>query len=215
VICGAERVGKSTMAVDIAWKLSNDVNALDIELDKETIQEQLAYQPETFLEIITESEGRQPVLIDEAGVVAGSSEHQTKQNRIIKKTIQTMGYKQNVYIFILPDFQALDKKVRNKVDFKIELYDRGKAKVTGIKTNFGKMRSKEFDFFKQPLPAYWMSDFDEDKDNFKDDEKAAVMDGYDEKEKKFKQENAEEMLQELEEEKKDDDEITVEEWENL
>ena len=195
VICGQERIGKSTMAVDIAWKLT-ECNAVSTDLDKERIKELLAYEPETFLEIITE-EDRQPILIDEAGVVAGSKDFQTVENRIINKVIQTMGYKQNVYIFILPDFMALDKKIRNKVDIKIELYDRGKAKVTGINTNFGKMRTNEFDFYKQPLPTYWMSDFDEENQRFEDDDKHEVMKGYDEKEKEFKQDNAEDMLQEL------------------
>ena len=208
VICGQERVGKSTMAVDLAWRLSNEANALDVELDKDNIQELLAYQPQTFLEIITESDGRKPVLIDEAGVVAGSQDHQTKENRIIKKVIQTMGYKNNVYIFILPDFKALDKKIRNKVDFKVELYDRGKAKVTGIRTNFGKMRSNEFDFYKQPLPAYWMDDYT-DPEGFDNPEKQKVMDGYDKKEKDFKQGNAEDMLDEIKDIAKEEEENEI------
>jgi hypothetical protein len=208
VICGQERIGKSTMAVDLAWRLANEANALDIKLDGDNIQDFLAYQPQTFLEIITESEGRKPVLIDEAGVVAGSQDHQTKENRIIKKVIQTMGYKNNVYIFILPDFKALDKKIRNKVDFKVELYERGKAKVTGIRTNFGKMRSKEFDFYKQPLPAYWMGDY-KDPEGFKEPEKQKVMDGYDKKEKDFKQGNAEDMLDEIKDIAKDEEEDEI------
>lgn len=197
VICGQERVGKSTMAVDLAWRLCNEAKALDLQLDGDNIQDYLAYRPETFLEIITESTGRKPILVDEAGVVAGSQDHQTKENRIIKKSIQTMGYQNNCYIFILPDFMALDKKIRNKVDIKVELYDRGKAKITGIRTNFGKMRNREFDFYKQPLPSYWMSDFNGRKDEFGDEDKQAVMDGYDQKEKAFKMDNAEEMLDEL------------------
>ena len=212
VVCGPERIGKSTMAVDIAYRLCNEANALDLDLDHDSIKEHLAYEPETFLEIITEnSEGRKPVLVDEAGVVAGSQDFQTTQNKIIKKTIQTMGYLQNVYIFILPDFMALDKKVRNKVDFKVELYDRGKAKVTGIKTNFGKMRSNEYNFYKQPLPSFWSArkEWDNENDNFKDEHKAKTMKGYDEKEKAFKMGNAEEMLDELEQKKKEQEEDEV------
>ena len=210
VICGPERVGKSTMAVDLAYRLCNEAKAMSIELNYDTIQEHLAYTPERFLEIITESEedgGRKPILIDEAGVVAGSQDHNTRENRVIKKIIQTMGYLNNVYIFILPDFMALDKKIRNKVDFKIELYERGKAKVTGIRTNFGKMRSKEFNFYKQPLPSYWMSDFNGSKGVFDDQDKQKTMTGYDEKEKAFKMDNAKDMLSELKGENDDGDDV--------
>lgn len=198
VICGEERVGKSELAQLILHYLHNKMNVLKGEINRETIKEHLAYTVEEFMDLIIEKH-RTGVIVDEAGSLLKATKHNTKYNEVADEVIQTMAYKNNVYIFITPQFTRLDKKVRTKADCVLNVKKRGQVMVTAVNTNFGKIRANEKDLRKLPIPAFTP----------RNRPPKEIRLGYDEKEKDFKDTNLKEKRQEIAEENQEDVSIDV------
>lgn len=197
VISGEERSGKSELAQLILHYLHNKSGVLKGDIDKESIKEHLTYDVLEFIEFI-QSNKRTGIIVDEAGSLLKATRHQSHYNEAADEVIQTMGFKNNLYIFITPQFTRLDKKIRSKADIVLEVIGRGKVKATGINTNFGKIRTREKELRKVPLPPFTP-----------ERPPASIRKGYDEKEKDFKNSNLNEKYEKMMEEKKEDEKIDV------
>lgn len=195
VVTGGMREGKSEVAQTILHYLHNKTDVLLDEIDQESIKDHLAYNVLDFMDFIIENR-RKGIIVDEAGSVLNSGNHRSKYNRTADEVIQTMAYKNNVYIFIAPKFTDIDKKVRTQADIVLEVRKRGLCIVRGVQTNYGKIRTGELDLRKKPLPP-WTPDRPPKK----------IRIGYDEKEKKFKDNNLEEKRKEIAEELDENDGI--------
>lgn len=197
VISGEERVGKSELAQLILHYLHNTSNVLKGEIDRENIKNHLTYDVLEFIEFIQENK-RVGIIVDEAGSLLKATRHQSHYNEAADEVIQTMGFKNNLYIFITPQFTRLDKKIRSKADIVLEVIGRGKVKVTGINTNFGKIRTREKELRKIPNPGFTP-----------ERPPVSIRKGYDEKEKEFKNSNLQEKYDKMMEEKMEDEQIEI------
>lgn len=198
VISGEERAGKSELAQLLLHYCHNKTNILRGEIDRESIKNHLTYDVIEFIQFIQNNK-RVGIIVDEAGSLLKSTKHQSSYNETADEVIQTMGFKNNLYIFITPQFTRLDKKIRSKADIVLEVIGRGKVKCTGINTNFGKIRTREKELRKVPLPPFTP-----------ERPPASIRKGYDEKEKDFKNSNLEDKYSELIEERKEEKDLDVE-----
>lgn len=197
VITGQERAGKSELAELILYHLHNTTNVLKGEIDRESIKDHLTYDVLEFIEFIQENR-RTGIIVDEAGSLLKATKHNTDYNEAADEVIQTMGYKNNVYIFISPQYTRLDKKIRTKADIVLEVIGRGKVKATGINTNYGKIRTAEKELRKVPLPPFTPNR-----------PPSGIRKGYDEKEKEFKDTNLETKREELKEKRSEENEVSA------
>lgn len=190
-VVGKEGKGKSMMALEIARILHNEIGVCKGDFQPES---NLFYDVIEFLEFLKGAE-RQVLLFDEAGVNLSSKQWYSDFNRALDQAIQTMRYKQNAYVFILPKLQDLDKAVRERIDLKIEVTKKGFAKPTLYEYNFGKMDGSEGkDRNKHLLPGLSLGL-----------PPAQLRKEYRDKEIAFKQSNIEEWIDKLLQEKKEEE----------
>lgn len=100
VVDGAERAGKSTLALQLASAVDNS-----FELSR------LCFTPDEFKRAILGAEKGQAVVFDEAYRGLGSRGALTEVNRILTSLMMEMGQKNLFIIIVLPSFFLLEKYV--------------------------------------------------------------------------------------------------------
>lgn len=188
---GKEGTGKSMAALEMARILHEEINVLKGDFDP---KENLCYEVVEFLEIVKDN-SRQAIIFDEAGVNVSSKTWYEDMNRAINQTIQTMRYKSNVYIFVLPKLKDLDKSIRERIDLRIEMNKPGVADPTIYEYNFGKMDGDNRSERKQYFLETWTPDLPPDEHK----------DAYREKEIAFKEKNVEDWIDEIVRQKKEEE----------
>ncbi len=136
LICGKQRSGKSFIALWIARLIM-----LHLHKKKFNPKTHVFFDP---LKAIIEIDNieKQPIIIDEAGVLLHSGEWWEKLHIAFDKVIQTQGYKCNCYIFVLPFATDLDKKFRKHIDYQVLMRRRGYFSVFEFIKKYGEMRSE-------------------------------------------------------------------------
>lgn len=152
VIAGKEGKGKSMAALRIAEILHEEINVCA----GPWTAANLAYDVIPFIERVRKSM-RQAIIFDEAGVNLNSKRWYTDFNRAVDKVVQTQRIRENVYIFVLPKVDDLDNSIRERIDLRLVVEDKGYIKPTMYDYNFGRLESSEKKR-KKYYPSGW--DFD-------------------------------------------------------
>lgn len=152
-VVGKEGLGKSMAAVWISHVLHDKINALQGSF---TPDEQVVYDVIPFLLLYLNSK-RRVVFNDEANETLNKIDYMDDFNTSVAKTIRTQRIRQNVNLFVGPEFYELDPRVRRKADVIIELKREQWASVTVYKLVHGrKQEKKEYEF--QSLPMWQVPD---------------------------------------------------------
>lgn len=101
--------GKSYASLSIADFL---VPSLNVGFEMES----LVYSIPDFIERIKKQEPGTAIILDEAGISAGSRDAMTKESKVLGKTIQSIRYLKHCTVFTLPNANFLDKQVRLLID---------------------------------------------------------------------------------------------------
>jgi len=117
-ICGCQRIGKSFVAIWLAYLLYK-IQDKPFDPTKNTY-----YEPEKAIMDLGEK-NREAIIIDEAGDVMDYQEWYKQAHRALRSMINTQAYKNNLYIFISPFTAQIDKSIRIHWDFLIRVKARG------------------------------------------------------------------------------------------
>ncbi len=132
VVTGKERRGKSTLASQIGWFISD--GKLTVDYICMTIDE--------FLKALREAKKGDVIIFDEAGTNLYSREAMSTMNRMLTKAFMVSGLKNVCIILCIPSFFSLDSYIRNhRIDLlfyvpkrgKFKVYSTKRAKIIGIK----------------------------------------------------------------------------------
>lgn len=140
IFCGKEGKGKSMKALEFARQL-HEIGVCEGKLTPEKVEKNLVYSVEDFLYRLISAQ-RQVIIFDEAGKNLNSKDWQTSFNRAVDKAIQTQRIKENVYIFVLPKADDLDRSIRERPDGLFEAQYQGIAKFTGYEYDYNNLGQK-------------------------------------------------------------------------
>lgn len=152
-IVGKEGLGKSMSALMIA-KTLHEINVMRGDFNPKS---QTLYDVLEFLLKVRDST-RQVIMVDEANEVINVNDYHSPMNRAVASTLRTQRKRENVYIFVAPELQKLDTRVREKVDVVLDLKKKQFAKVTGYRMKHGKRKSRGKDWSSAYYPAYIVPD---------------------------------------------------------
>jgi len=144
LICGKQRAGKSFIALWLAHTIMKLLHK-----KKFDVKTNVFFDPFETIKALEKIE-KEPVIIDEAGVLLGNREWWDKFHIAFDKIIQTQGYKCNCYIFVLPFAIDLDKKFRKHIDYQIIMRRRGYFSVFEFIKKYGELK-QEVKAFKRIL----------------------------------------------------------------
>lgn len=137
LICGGQRMGKSFVAVWLAYKILKIFHSDRLfDLNRHTF-----YDPIDAIKNLQDKE-KEPLIIDEAGAYLNKTDWYKKIIKAFDKIIQTQGYKCNCYIFISPFGSDIAKTFRKHFDFIIHVRSRGLLKVKQIPKKYDDMSGK-------------------------------------------------------------------------
>lgn len=154
IICGKERKGKSMAALVLAYYLHDKLNVCRGSFNPE---QQTVYNVVEFLTAVMEHT-RSVIMFEEANETVNKNQYHSDMNQAVARTLRTQGKRQNVYIFIGPEYKELDSRVRDKVDVLVEMERKQVAKVTCYQLRHGKRGSKGSDYVYQPYPTWHVPD---------------------------------------------------------
>jgi len=161
-VVGKEGLGKSMTALIIA-KTLHDIGVLSGDFSP---KDQTLYDVVEFLTKVRNST-REAIMIDEANVVVNINDYHTDMNRAVASSMRTQRKRENVYIFVAPELQKLDSRIRDKVDVIVDLKKNQFAQVNAYRFKHGKRESRGKDYKKIQYPAYIVPDIGDVGDNLK------------------------------------------------
>lgn len=133
-IFGKSQRGKSNTALYLLETAHNDLNLLRGDFNPAN---QVLYDVVPFL-LFYRHNGRVGALMEEAGETVNKNDYNSKMNKAVAGTLRTQGKKQIPNIFVTPEAQELDPRVRDNIDIEIEMVSTGKAKITFYERIHGK-----------------------------------------------------------------------------
>lgn len=144
IICivGKEGLGKSMTALRMAYELSDKIN-LTRPLD---IENQLVYQPLEFLFLEREST-RTVQIFEEANETLNPSDYHSIMNKAVAGSIRTQRKRQNIKIFVAPELQKIDPRIRDKADIVIGMTKERFAEITTYTKRHDKKDSRGLDYY--------------------------------------------------------------------
>lgn len=144
IICivGKEGLGKSMTALRMAYELSDNIN-LTRPLD---IENQLVYQPLEFLFLEREST-RTVQIFEEANETLNPSDYHSIMNKAVAGSIRTQRKRQNIKIFVAPELQKIDPRIRDKADIVIGMTKERFAEITTYTKRHDKKDSRGLDYY--------------------------------------------------------------------
>ncbi|WP_287951028.1 hypothetical protein [Acidiplasma sp.] len=78
--------------------------------------ESMVYSIDEFIEQVKTLPAGNVIIMDEAGITAGSRDTMTRESKVLNKVIQSIRYLQHCSIFNLPNINFLDKSIRLMID---------------------------------------------------------------------------------------------------
>jgi len=181
IIAGKERTGKSHAAAVIAHKL-HQMNVL--RGDFKPI-EQLFYRPLPFL-TFQRGNTRRAKLFEEWNETLNKNDYNSVFNRAVARSERTQGKRGNPSIYIGPEYQEGDPRIRDKVDVLINLTKKRHAQVTRYEYDHGKRSNKGSDYKFYPYPSWKVPTPPQD-----------VMDEYDQVDESYKGQYLDELIIEI------------------
>lgn len=164
IICvvGKEGLGKSMTGLQLAYTLSDKIQVLRNPLN---IQNQVVYRPLEFLFLEREST-RTAQLFEEANETLNPNDYHSIFNRAVAGSIRTQRKRENCKIFIAPELQKIDPRIREKADIVIELKNEQYAEITTYKKRHAKRSSRGMDYyFNNGYPDWRIPDVPDDLKN--------------------------------------------------
>lgn len=164
-IVGKQGNGKSYTAVKLAEILYDEINVFEGDFEP---SRNLCYTPLEFVEIFQDIEvpvprdedgivqvdemedinpKREMIILDEAATNLNVLDHHDSFNRSVDELLQTQRFMNCVTVFITPKIGSLDSRVRQEVDFMIEMVDQGLGKPYGLSfqhANLGSNSDRRF-----------------------------------------------------------------------
>lgn len=171
-VVGKEGYGKSMTGLWIAYLLHNKLNVLrnDLNLDN-----QLVYRPLEFLFLEREST-RTAELFEEANETLNVNDYHTVFNKSVAGAVRTQRKRENPKIFIGPELQQIDSRIRDKLDVVVEMKGKRYAEVTTYKLKHAKKSNRGMDYYfnndypdwKVPkVPESYKESYDKIDNNYK------------------------------------------------
>lgn len=162
VVCGKERMGKSTLAAQLNAVVSPQFRT-----------ESVCFKLKDFIKGVRNSQKGDSFQLDEGALFLFSYDANSTENKLAKKLFTVMGVK-NLHVCVcIPSFFIVDKYVRDhRVDTLIYVTARGKYTVYRGKAI--KILSKEGDKFKKiegvrvPYGTFWQGEFRRDMPRIND-----------------------------------------------
>ncbi len=133
LICGKQRIGKSSFGLSLA-----DILSWFFHDEQFDVKEFVYFNAKKFL-VKGISVRRRVVIIDEASKDLSKTEWYTVLNQVVTKIIETQGDLNNIYVIILPHASRLAKQHKIYIDLKLVMIGRGKARVFFMKKNYGEL----------------------------------------------------------------------------
>lgn len=156
VVCGKERRGKSTLAIQIGYYISNGTLTVD----------NICMDADQFTTALQNSKKGDVIIFDEAGTNLFSREAMSTVNRMLTKGFMVSGLKNICIILCIPSFFSLDTYIRtHRIDLLVNIPKRGRwkayshrrAKIISLKgskmKNMGVVRDNEFGTFPKSFPG--------------------------------------------------------------
>jgi len=142
VIVGKEGLGKSMAGNAVADTL-HKTGVLRGEFEPES---QVVYDPLEF-GLLLRNSTRTAIFFEEAGETVNKNDYNTKLNQMVAGAIRTQRKRENPYIFVTPDFDELDPRIKKKTDLQIEMTDDQKASITIYERKHGRRGGGSLDYF--------------------------------------------------------------------
>ena len=136
LICGERRIGKSLLALFVAWKYCLFVSK-EFDFRKHTFYDSIRAIKEL------KNMDHEPMLIDEAADILDPMEWFTKTQRALKSMINTQAYKGMVFIFISPFYVDVAAHIRRHFDFCLYVTARGRFKAYRYVKKFNATETKK------------------------------------------------------------------------
>lgn len=159
IIVGKEGYGKSMTGLQLAITLHEKLNVLRGDFN---LQNQVIYQVLEFLFLERQST-RTAEMFEEANETLNSGDYQSKMNKAVAGAVRTQRKRQNVKIFVAPEYKKIDKRIRQKVDVLIEMKNEQFADVKSYRYKHGKRGNRGLDYSWRDYPYWSVPDVPEDR----------------------------------------------------
>lgn len=177
IIVGKEGKGKSMTALVLAHYLHEKLNLLR---GKFKPSQQTVYRVIEFL-LFEREATRKAVMFDEANETLNSSDYNTTMNSAVRGTLRTQRKRENVHIFVCPEYKRLDSGIREKVDILIDMKSKQYAKVRSYRMKHAKRGNRGLDYKYTEYPDWKVPDVSEDLqetyDEIDNEFKGSYLDG--------------------------------------
>jgi len=186
-VVGKEGLGKSMTALRIMIELHENINVLRGSFD---IENQVVYKVLEYLFLERQST-RTGIMFEEANETLNSNNYQSKFNHSVAASARTQRKRENPKLFVGPEVQQFDSRIRDKLDIVIELKNKQFAEITTYQLKHGKKGNRGLDYyFNNDYPDWAVPDVPENR-----------IEKYDEIDNQFKGSYLDEMIMELVQEK--------------
>lgn len=219
IFCGEKGNGKTYGALKLIEKMYKDLNMFEGEFDP---QEQVIYDPLDYLDQMRQIDipdeddredninpDRKAFLVDEAGLQLDKSNYYGEMNQAFADMLDIQRKANCLVIYALPVAGKIDSRIKDDIDFVIEMKDQGVASVTGFtfqharldeaKRIFVNYNQQEALLNKFDSNGLWKFDEIEDQDMLLE-----AMGKVDDFKRSFPEEKYQELKQKREEEKEDE-----------
>ncbi len=157
IIVGKEGKGKSMTALVLSHYLHDKLNLLRGNFNPAN---QTIYTTIDFLLAEREST-RTALMFDEANETLNSSDYNTTMNSAVAGALRTQRKRENVHIFVCPEYKQLDSRIREKVDILIDMRSKQYAKVRSYRLKHGKRGNRGLDYNYTRYPDWVVPDVPE------------------------------------------------------
>lgn len=163
IIVGKEGAGKSMAALVLSWTIHQRLNLCPGAFNP---QQQTVYKVIPFL-LLYRSVARHAIMFDEANETLNSNDYNSEFNMAVARTLRTQRKRQNINIFVGPEYKQLDTRIREKVDILIDMKYKQYGNVTLYKKKHGKRGNKglDYDYERNGIPPWQVPDVPTDLKN--------------------------------------------------
>ena len=153
LVVGNPRTSKSSWVIDKCDRLCQ-LQGKEFDIDKQLTFDDI----KKFLLWSKDAKGSQFVL-DETGSSMSPDQFWSVQQRVMRRFVQTQGFRRNILFWVLPSIVFIQKNFRFLCDYGIKTIRQGKVSIHKIKTD--QLLGKTFiekvieEKFKKPRKKYW------------------------------------------------------------
>ena len=153
IVVGKEGRGKSMTGLKIA-QILHKIGCLTGSFNP---SRQVVYEVIPFLLLYGDST-RSAVMFDEANETLNVADYHDDFNKAVAGVLRTQRKRENVNIFVCPEYKQLDKRVRSKVDVLINMKGKQYASITTYEYKHDKRGNRGLDYKWQDYPDWSVPD---------------------------------------------------------